>query len=720
MKNRVQKNKPSRNINRVTKPYSFFKSWYWSGSVLLIGFFTLFTWPSNAATIYSASHIINPFGQGFSLIPESRLRNAVGLQGDFPFSERLNRPNQKSLLCQVSQSLEKQLIASEPVSLKQDGNENHLLLTLTCWKIGFFFLLLLLLGLAVAYRLRIRAIEQQITLEKYVLERNERKLARLTEKERKARHEAEAARREAEAARKEAEEATQAKSFFLATMSHEIRTPMNGIIGITHLLMEEDPKPGQLEYLKTLRFSAENLLVLINDILDFSKIEAGKIQFESIPFNLPEVIHAIRNTLVFKAEEKGIALQVLLDPSIPPTLMGDPVRLNQIFTNLISNALKFTSQGYVEIRAIIKKANDKAVTISFAVSDTGIGIPEDRQAEIFESFTQSHADTTRKYGGTGLGLTITKRLIELMNSRIGLKSKEGVGSEFYFDLQFEIGDGSEAQPQHSVQSLSHKETDCLKGVKLLLVDDNEVNRVVASRFLKKWGVLCDTAVDGIEAVEKAKSRQYDLILMDLQMPQMDGYQATKVIRAMEDPYFQQIPIVALTASAMLEVQEQVYGAGMNDYLTKPFNPKDLHQKVVTHMRKTPTIPVDRTEASPPSTGAMDLNWFTKTAGDDTDFAKSLINLSIEAIDEFQKQYESAIQDHDVSKLKFARHKAHAILESLELQDIQEELQRSEQLLQEVQDTTPSLSASFVHMQTMCEAVIEELKKNLDNLVVKYP
>ena len=368
-----------------------------------------------------------------------------------------------------------------------------------------------------------------------------------------------------------AEQKAVVKAKFLSTMSHEIRTPMNAVIGLSNILLQENPRQDQLDNLNTLKFSADLLLSLINDILDFSKIEAGKITFEQIDFNLPKLVNNIRNALNIKAQEKGLQLEVLLGDDIPTYVKGDQVRLSQIITNLVGNAVKFTQEGKVSIQ-LRQMPNGK---IRFSVKDTGIGIPKEKFDQIFRSFSQADTNTTRRFGGTGLGLSITKKLLELQGSKIQLNSEVGIGSEFYFDLEFAASDQT---PHPALSDFSQPHTKDFGKARILLVEDNKINVMVAQKFLRKWNLEVDVAYNGKEALEMLDNcRDYQVVLMDLNMPVMDGYAATQQVRARQEEHFQNLPIVALSASAISDFRTRALEIGMNEFVTKPFNPSELFE-----------------------------------------------------------------------------------------------------------------------------------------------
>jgi PAS domain S-box-containing protein len=379
------------------------------------------------------------------------------------------------------------------------------------------------------------------------------------------------------ASKEQAVQLNRAKDMFISVMSHEIRTPLNAVIGMSHILIDNNPLESQKENLDILKFSAENLMTLINDVLDFTKIETGNIELEQAEVDLRDMVRKIISSMQYRANEKNIYLKENVDDALPGFIIGDSARLVQVLLNLAGNAIKFTDEGGITIDLKVMEETQTSIRVRFAVTDTGIGIANDKLGTIFESFKQAEADTTRKYGGTGLGLAISERLVELYDSRINVDSVLGQGSTFWFIITF-----NKAQ-NHANITQNKMETGLRLNV--LVVDDNQINRILVNKVLQKWGVQVDFAENGQEAVDKIiANTNYDVVLMDVHMPIMGGLEATQIIRAKADAYFQQLPIVALTASMLTSEINQMNSAGMNDFILKPFDPKTLFEKLSRYQK----------------------------------------------------------------------------------------------------------------------------------------
>ncbi|WP_018613847.1 GAF domain-containing hybrid sensor histidine kinase/response regulator [Segetibacter koreensis] len=374
--------------------------------------------------------------------------------------------------------------------------------------------------------------------------------------------------------KEKAEKASKAQEQFLSTMSHEIRTPLNGVIGMIDLLSQNSPRPDQVHDIDFLKSASANLLHIVNDILDYNKIESGNLKIEKTAFNIYEVISEIEKIHQLKAKQKAIHFTTFIDSRLPTMVMGDPTRIKQVLNNITDNAIKFTEKGSVKIDVELYNKDTDTLSLLFKVTDTGIGIEADKLTNIFERFFQANSNTTRIYGGTGLGLAITKKILELMNSQIRVDTTKDLGSCFSFILTVE-NVKPETTYSSSPISGTGKESK-LRNLKVLVAEDNKMNKVLIERFLKKWEVNADFAINGLEAIDKVSKEDYDLILMDLQMPEMDGYEATKYIR---QELKKTLPIIAMTADALFNSDNHINTFGLTDYVLKPFNPTTLSTKI---------------------------------------------------------------------------------------------------------------------------------------------
>jgi len=372
-------------------------------------------------------------------------------------------------------------------------------------------------------------------------------------------------------AKEKAEHAVLTKTKFLSNMSHELRTPLNGIIGTTNLILQSDYMPGQKQYLNVLKYSSEHMLNVVNDILDFSKIEVGKMELEKTTFNLKDLVNNISNLFRNQFAEKKVGLEIVFDGKLDNSYSGDQTRLGQVLSNLVSNALKFTEKGKVVIKVSFVAQNSNACTIKFSVKDSGIGIPDEKQLFIFDSFTQVDTATTRKFGGTGLGLAISSKIVELFGGKLRVNSKQGEGSEFYFSIQL----GVINQQSSYVNETAVQQLQSLKGLKVLLAEDNPINMLIAKTILEKWEIDISEAGNGKEALDLFNANSFDVLLVDLEMPEMDGFELLENVRMTN----KNIPVIAFTAAVYENMQAYLINKGFTDYIQKPFRPEEVHGKL---------------------------------------------------------------------------------------------------------------------------------------------
>ncbi len=520
-------------------------------------------------------------------------------------------------------------------------------------------------------------------------------------------------------AKEQAEQASIAKSNFLANMSHEIRTPMHAIIGITRFLLEESPRTDQKKHLNILQFSSEGLLTLINDILDFSKIEAGKVELEATGFRLKDLIESFRQAFTFQAKAKHIDFIIGYDENIPSALIGDPVRVNQILSNLVSNALKFTKEGNVKLEVNLSQETDSQATVNFKIKDTGIGIPKEKIPIIFEGFTQANTDTTRKFGGTGLGLAIVKNLLELHNSHLKVKSTPDVGSVFSFSIQFDKSKAHIMNP--NTLNIANDSVKDLQGANILLAEDNEINQLVATKLIEPWNVELDFAENGQVALEKAQSKDFDLILMDLQMPVMDGYEATRMIRALDKYSEKPIAIIALTASAMLETRQKVEEAGFNDYVAKPFKPDELYFKIKSFIKDSSPDILQKKEAEKELEQAQQAELYVgfdkihQLFSNDIQQIEGFLQKCTEQVNALKVNYRKYMLNQEITALGSAVHKVTSFLTFLEASFLVDAIQKGKELLENQEYDNDIIEKSIIEVENSCDQFIKILQSEMESL-----
>jgi signal transduction histidine kinase/CheY-like chemotaxis protein len=485
------------------------------------------------------------------------------------------------------------------------------------------------------------------------------------------------------------------KEQFLANMSHEIRTPMNSMLGFTNLLRRTQLTTEQREYVQNIHSAGENLLALVNDILDLSKIEAGMMHLEEVRFSLHSLISSVGAMFIEKMKEKGLHFQVNIDKDVPDILQGDAVRLTQIIVNLLSNAVKFTDKGSISFTVRLLNSTESSVRIRICIKDTGIGIAPQKQKNIFERFQQAETETTRRFGGTGLGLAIVKQLVQMQNGKLDLKSKPNEGSEFMVELNYKLPD---VEQLFSEAMAAETETVSLQKIRALIAEDNVMNQQLIAHLMKSWSIDYTVVSNGAEAIAELSKDGYSIVLMDIQMPEMDGYTATSIIR---NEMKKEIPIIAMTAHAMSGEKEKCLQLGMNDYVSKPIKETVLYNIIARHAQH----PSENANGTSP---ALNLTYLHQLSGNDNEFENQILRQFVLQVPEELSRLQQAIDENNFDNIRRIAHSLKSTVGYVGLAgQLHPTLERIEKKAEA--ETTEMMKEDFSYVRERCFATLQEVK-----------